>query len=95
MKLKPLADRVLIRRLPAEEMTQGGLIIPDTAKEKPVKGVVVAAGPGKTGKKGTRPMAVTPGQTVLFGKFGGTELKIDGADHVMLRDDEILAIVEA
>ncbi len=95
MKLKPLSDRVLIKRLEEEEVTKGGIIIPDSAKEKPIKGKVVAAGPGKTTDDGkTVAMSVKAGDTVLFSKYGGTEIKIDGVDHLVMREDDILAIIE-
>ena len=95
MKLKPLADRVLIKRLEGEEVSQGGIIIPDSAKEKPQRGVVVAAGPGKRNEEGKKvKLAVQEGDTVLFGKYSGTEIKIDGVEHLVLREDDILAIIE-
>ena len=94
MKLQPLNDRVLVKRLESEEKTAGGLYIPDTAKEKPCKGMVVAAGPGKSDEKGNRvAMAVKKGDTVLFNKYAGTEVKLDGEDHLVLREDDILAII--
>ncbi|MEW5774959.1 MAG: co-chaperone GroES [Thermodesulfobacteriota bacterium] len=95
MKLKPLNDRVLVKRLESEEKTAGGIIIPDTAKEKPMRGEVVAAGPGKTGDDGKAvKMTVKKGDIVLFNKYAGTEVKIDGAEHLMMREDDILAIIE-
>ena len=95
MKLKPLNDRVLVKRLESEEKTAGGLFIPDTAKEKPSKGQVVAVGPGKYGDDGKRmAMAVKKGDTVLFSKYSGTEVKLDGEDHLVLREDDILAIID-
>ena len=95
MKLKPLNDRVLVKRLESEEKTSGGLYIPDTAKEKPSKGQVVAVGPGKYGDDGKRmAMAVKKGDTVLFSKYSGTEVKLDGEDHLVLREDDILAIID-
>lgn len=94
MKLKPLNDRVLVKRLESEEKTAGGLYIPDTAKEKPSKGVVVAVGPGKTADDGKRvEMAVKAGDEVLFNKYAGTEVKLDGVDHLVLREDDILAVI--
>ncbi|MDL2317312.1 co-chaperone GroES [Desulfovibrio sp. OttesenSCG-928-A18] len=94
MKLTPLHDRVLVKRLEGEEKTAGGLFIPDTAKEKPSKGEVVAAGPGKVGDDGKRvPMAVKAGDMVLFNKYAGTEVKLDGVDHLVMREDDILAII--
>lgn len=95
MKLKPLNDRVLVKRLESEEKTAGGLYIPDTAKEKPSKGQVVAAGPGKMDDNGKRiPMAVKPGDEVLFNKYAGTEVKLDGMDHLVMREEDILAIID-
>ena len=94
MKVKPLADRVLIEPNPAEEKTAGGLFIPDTAKEKPSKGEVVAVGPGKHADDGKLvPMAVKVGDMVLFNKYAGTEVKIDGAEHLVMREDDILAMI--
>jgi len=95
MKLKPLHDRVLLKRLEEEEVTKGGIIIPDSAKEKPIKGTVVAVGPGKTGDDGkAQPMTVKEGDTVLYSKYAGTEIKIDNQEHLVLREDDILAIIE-
>ena len=95
MKLKPLNDRVLVKRLESEEKTAGGLYIPDTAKEKPSKGEVVAAGPGKVGEKRERvALAVKPGDMVLFNKYAGTEVKLDGVDHLVMREEDILAVIE-
>ena len=95
MKLKPLHDRVLVRRLEEEEVTKGGIIIPDTAKEKPMKGEVTAVGPGKTDDEGKNiKMAVKKGDVVLFNKYAGTEIKIDGVEHLVMREDDILAIIE-
>jgi len=95
MKLKPLNDRVLVKRLEGEEVTKGGIIIPDSAKEKPMKGEVVAIGPGKVDDDGERvKMAVAKGDKVLFNKYAGTELKIDGEEFLMMREDDILAIIE-
>ena len=94
MSLKPLNDRVLVKRLESEERTASGLYIPDTAKEKPSKGEVVAVGPGKHADDGTLvPMAVKVGDMVLFNKYAGTEVKIDGAEHLVMREDDILAII--
>lgn len=94
MKIRPLADRVVVKRIEQEEKTKGGIIIPDTAKEKPVEGLVVAAGNGKTLKNGkVRPPAVKAGDRVLFGKYAGTEVKLDGVEHVILTEDDVLAIV--
>ncbi len=95
MNLKPLHDRVLVKRLEEEEVTKGGIIIPDTAKEKPIRGEVVAAGPGKTSDDGKNiPMNVKPGDKVLFNKYAGTEVKIDDVEHLVMREDDILAIIE-
>ena len=94
MKLKPLNDRVLVKRLESEEKTAGGLYIPDTAKEKPSKGEVVAVGPGKTAKDGkVIAMAVKVGDQVLFNKYGGTEIKLDGKEYKILNTDDILAVL--
>ena len=94
MSLKPLNDRVLVKRLESEERTASGLYIPDTAKEKPSKGEVVAVGPGKHADDGKLvPMAVKVGYMVLFNKYAGTEVKIDGAEHLVMREDDILAII--
>jgi len=95
MKLKPLNDRVLVKRLEGEEVTKGGIIIPDSAKEKPMKGEVVAVGPGKVDDDGKKiKMIVDKGDKVLFNKYAGTELKIDGEEFLMMREDDILAIIE-
>ena len=94
MAFRPLGDRVLVKRVEEESKTKGGIIIPDTAKEKPMEAEVVAVGDGKINENGTRnPMSVKAGQKVLIGKYSGTEVKIDGIDHVIVREDEILAIV--
>lgn len=95
MRLEPLNDRVLVKRLESEEKTAGGLFIPDTAKEKPSKGQVVAVGPGKIDEAGKRiPMAVKAGDEVLFNKYAGTEVKLDNIDHLVMREDDILAIIQ-
>ena len=94
MKLKPLNDRVLVKRLESEEKTAGGLYIPDTAKEKPSRGKVVAAGPGKLADDGKRTaLAVKAGDFVLFNKYAGTEISLDGEEHLVMREDDILAII--
>lgn len=94
MNIKPLHDRVLVKRLDAKEESRGGIIIPDTAKEKPLEGEVIAAGPGKTDDSGkTLAMSVKSGDKVLIGKYSGTEVKINEEDHVIVREDEILGIV--
>ena len=95
MKLEPLNDRVLVKRLESEEKTAGGLYIPDTAKEKPSKGQVVAVGPGKLAENGSRvAMAVKKGDEVLFIKYAGTEVKLDGVDHLVMREEDILAVIK-
>ena len=95
MKIRPLSDRVLVLRIEEGEKTKGGIIIPDTAKEKPQEGKVVAVGPGKVDEKGDRiPMAVKADDKVLFGKYAGNEIKIDGVEHLIMREDDILGIVE-
>ena len=94
MKIRPLADRVVVKRIEQEEKTKGGIIIPDTAKEKPVEGLVVAVGNGKVSKNGkVRPSAVKAGDRVLFGKYAGTEVKLDGVEHVILTEDDVLATI--
>ena len=94
MKVKPLYDRILIKRLKEAETTEGGIIIPDTAKEKPQEGKVIAVGSGKLDDKGKRiALEVKKGNRVLFGKHSGTEIKLDGVEHVILREDEILGIL--
>ncbi len=95
MGIRPLQDRVLVKRVEEEEKTKGGIIIPDTAKEKPIEGKVVAVGNGKVSEDGSvRPLEVKAGDRVLFGKYSGTEVKIDGEEHLILREDDILGIVE-
>ena len=95
MGFRPLHDRVVIRRIEAEEKTSGGIIIPDTAKEKPMEGKVIAVGAGALNKEGKRtPLEVKSGDRVLFGKYAGTEIKIDDDEMVILREDEILGIIE-
>ena len=89
VKIKPLADRVLVEPAPAEEKTAGGIIIPDTAKEKPQRGTVIAVGNGKPDE----PMTVKAGDTVLYGKYSGTELSVEGADYLMMKESDILAII--
>lgn len=96
MKVKPLYDRVIVKRLEAESTTASGIIIPDNAKEKPVQGVVKAVGTGKVADNGSiRPLQVKEGDRVLFGKYSGTEIKVGYEELLILREDEILAIVEA
>jgi chaperonin GroES len=95
MKFRPLHDRVLVRRLEQEEKTPGGVIIPDTAKEKPREGEVLAAGPGARDEKGTpRPLDVRTGDRVLFGKWSGTEIKIDGEGLVVMKESDIMGVIE-
>ncbi len=95
MKVKPLQDRVLLKRLEVEEKTAGGIIIPDTAKEKPQECKVIAVGPGKTLENGElRKPGVKEGDRVLIGKWGGSEVKIDGEEHIIIKEDEILAVLE-
>ena len=94
MKFRPLHDRVVVKRIDAEEKTAGGIIIPDTAKEKPMEGEVVAVGPGARSDDGEiRPLDVKKGDKILIGKYSGTEIKIEGDEFVILREDDVLAIV--
>ncbi|OED35815.1 co-chaperone GroES [PVC group bacterium (ex Bugula neritina AB1)] len=95
MAIQPLADRVLLKVLEAEEKTQGGIILPDTAKEKPQEGEVVEVGPGKLLDNGQRgSLSVAKGDRILFGKYAGTEIKVEGQEYLMIREDEILAIIK-
>ena len=95
MKIKPLGDRILVLGVEREKKTKGGILIPDTAKEKPQEGKVIAVGPGKVNEKGKRiPLDVKKGDRVLFGKYSGNEIKIDGVEHLIMREDDILAIQE-
>lgn len=95
MKIRPLYDRVLVKRIDPKEQVRGGIIIPDTAKEKPMEGKVIAVGAGRVDEHGkTVPMQVKKGDTVLFGKYAGSELKIDDVDHLILKEDEIFGIIE-
>jgi chaperonin GroES len=95
MKIRPLGDRILIKRIKEEEKTKGGIIIPDTAKEKPQEGKVVAVGKGKYSDDGKLiPIEVKAGDKILFGKYSGSEVKIDGEEHLILREDDILGILE-
>ena len=95
MKVKPLNDRVLVQRVEEMQVTKGGIFIPDTAKEKPVEGKIIAAGPGKVNDQGKRvPLSVKEGDRVLFGRYAGSEIKIEGEDYLMMREEDILAIVE-
>jgi chaperonin GroES len=95
MKIRPLGDRILIKRLDSEEKTKGGIIIPDSAKEKPVEATVVAVGNGKANKDGkVRKLDVKAGDRILFGKYSGSEVKLDGEEHLIVREEEVLAIIE-
>ena len=95
MKIRPLQDRVIVRRLEEEEKTEGGIIIPDTAKEKPMEGRVIAVGKGKVLEGGkVVPLDVKAGDRVLFSKYAGTEVKLEGEEHLIMREDDILGIVE-
>jgi chaperonin GroES len=95
MKIRPLQDRIIVKRMEGEEKTKGGIIIPDSAKEKPMEGKVIAVGPGKLNEKGTRVAPeVKAGDIVLFGKYAGTEIKIDNEEHLILREDDILGIIQ-
>jgi len=95
MKIKPLQDRVIVRRIEEAEKTKGGIIIPDTAKEKPMEGKVIAVGKGKVLEDGKiHPLDVKAGDRVLFGKYAGTEVKIDGEEHLIMREDDILGVIE-
>lgn len=95
MQVRPLHDRILVKRLEEEEKTKGGIIIPDTAKEKPSEGRVVAVGDGRIKEDGTKiPMELKKGDRILFSKYAGTEVKIDGEDHLIMREDDVLAVIE-
>lgn len=96
MKVRPLYDRILVKRIDTEEKTKGGIIIPDTAKEKPQEGKIIALGKGKLLEDGSiRPLDVKVGNKILFSKYGGTDVNIDGEEYLILREDDILAIVES
>jgi chaperonin GroES len=96
MKLRPLHDRVIVKRTEEERTSPGGIVIPDTAAEKPIRGEVIAAGHGKLLDSGElRPLDVKPGDRVLFGKYSGTEVKVDGQDLLVMREDDIMAVIEA
>ena len=96
MKFKPLHDRVAVRRLEQEERSAGGIIIPDTAKEKPMEGEVVAVGPGGRNEKGERvPLDVKPGDRILFGKWSGTEIKMDGEELLIMKESDVMGIIES
>ncbi len=95
MKIRPLQDRVIVRRLEEEEKTKGGIIIPDTAKEKPQEGKVIAVGKGKITEDGKLiPLDVKVGDKILFGKYSGTEIKVEGEEHLIMREEDILGIIE-
>ncbi|MDH3349020.1 MAG: co-chaperone GroES [Desulfobulbaceae bacterium] len=95
MNIRPLNDRILVKRLEGEEKTAGGIIIPDSAKEKPAEGEIVAVGPGKHNKAGERiAMDVKVGEKVLFSKYGGTDVRIEGEDYLIMREDDILGVIE-
>jgi chaperonin GroES len=95
MNLRPLQDRILVKRIEEEEKTEGGIIIPDTAKEKPVEGKVIAVGKGKVSEDGKlRPLDVKKGDRILFGKYAGTEVKIEGQEHLIMREDDVLGVIE-
>ncbi|MGD8290777.1 MAG: co-chaperone GroES [Desulfobacterales bacterium] len=95
MKIRPLNDRLLVVRVEEEQKTAGGIIIPDTAKEKPQEGKVIAAGPGKMGDDGKRtPLEVKKGDKILFSKYAGTEIKIDGVEHMFMKEDDILGVLD-
>jgi chaperonin GroES len=95
MKVKPLNDRVLVKRIEELQVTKGGIVIPDTAKEKPIEGKIEAVGPGKMSEQGQRmTLQVKEGDRVLFGKYAGTEIKVEGEDYLMMREEDILAIID-
>lgn len=95
MKLRPLQDRILVKRVEEEAKTKGGIIIPDTAKEKPAEGKVIAVGNGKLGDDGKRiPLEIKKGDRILFGKYSGTEVKIEGNEHLIMREEDVLAVIE-
>jgi len=95
MKLRPLHDRILVKRIKEEEKTAGGIIIPDAAKEKPIEGKVISTGNGKVAEDGSvRPLEVKKGDHILFGKYAGTEIKLDGDEYLIFREDEVLGVIE-
>ncbi len=95
MKLRPLQDRILVQRVEEEKTTKGGIIIPDTAKEKPAEGKVIAVGNGKVGEDGKRiALEIKKGDRILFGKYAGTEVKIEGEEYLIMREDDVLGIIE-
>ena len=95
MKIRPLQDRIIVKRVEEEERTKGGIIIPDSAKEKPQEGEVKAVGPGKVNEEGKKiPMEVKVGDRVLFSKYSGTEIKLEGEEHLIMREDDVLGVIE-
>jgi chaperonin GroES len=95
MKIRPLQDRILVKRIEEEDKTKGGIIIPDSAKEKPQEGVVIAVGGGRVAEDGTvRPLDVKKGDKVLFSKYGGTEVTLEGQEHLIIREDDVLGVLE-
>ena len=95
MKIRPLHDRVIVRRIEEDQKTKGGIIIPDTAKEKPIEGKIIAVGAGKVMENGKRmPLQVKEGDRILFGKYAGTDIRIEGEEHLIMREDDIIAIFE-
>jgi len=95
MAIRPLHDRLIVKRLEEEEKTKGGIIIPDSAKEKPVEGKVIAVGAGRVKKDGTKlPMEVKKGDRILFAKYGGAEVKIDGEEHLIMKEEDVLGVIE-
>ena len=95
MKIRPLHDRLIVKRLEEEDKTKGGIIIPDTAKEKPIEGKVIAAGEGRLNKDGKKiPMEVKTGDRILFAKYAGTEVKMDGEEYLMMKEEDVLAVIE-
>ena len=95
MKIRPLQDRIIVKRVDEEETTKGGIIIPDTAKEKPQEGKVIAVGKGKANEEGKlQPLDVKKGDKVLFSKYAGTEINIEGTEHLIIREDDVLGVVE-
>ena len=95
MKLRPLQDRILVQRVEEEQTTKGGIIIPDTAKEKPAEGKVIAVGEGRVSEDGKKiPLEIKKGDRILFGKYSGTEVKIDGEEYLIMREDDVLGIIE-
>lgn len=94
-RIRPLQDRIIVQRIEEVERTKGGIIIPDTAKEKPVQGKVIAVGPGRRDDGKVIPLEIKAGDQILFGKYSGTEIKLDGQEHLILREDDVLGVVES